>query len=357
MRTVAPLKALSAAAALALLSGCANGSAIAPNMSSTAQSRVMHVVTRVPSVISPRAMLRLQHIVPAGRVASFNNCPAAGTIEYMSDFNGSMISIYSGNWGLNQRPCGMLTSANGLSSPQGLTVHDHKLYVANTGAGNVLAFHRGATIAFATYVDPTGGGEFPADVAVQKDSTVIATNISGVSQAAGSISTWNANGILVGNFVNPGGFKDYFLTVQRNGKVYFDDSGLELNVGTCPLGVCGSFANTGATGFDGAGGLRSASYSKTGFDVAVLMSFGSLLTYTSFPGGPSSSCSWPEGSFLIEGFDFNHTDHHVFGADEDPDGDNGYEMTYPGCVVIGNAPGGSNSTLIDVAVDRPGALD
>jgi hypothetical protein len=343
MRSFSAVKAMVAAAALTLLAGCSNDSAIAPDMSST---------------------VKLHQFAPVSRTASFDNCPTSGTIEYVSDFQASTISILVGNWNQGSKPCGMLTSTSGLSGPWALTVHDHNLYVANNGAGDVIAFHRGATTSFATFVDHTGGGEFPFDVAVQKDNTVIATNVGSVMGSAGSISTWTANGTLVGNFVNPRGYQDNYVTVQRNGKVYFDDSGLELNVGKCPLGACGTFTNTGATGFGVAGPLRSASYVKTGLDTAVLLEDvepvageSVLDTFTSFPGPPSVSCFWPTDSSVL-GFDINRTNHHVYGVVPDSDFAEGIEMTYPGCAVKGVFfPDGAGPDLTGVAIDRPGALD
>jgi len=364
MRVLTSYRALGIVVLVPLFAGCSSGSAVEPNMSSTVQRHAMHAVTDVPSFMNPVKLLKLQRVAPVARVASFNGCPASGTIEYVSDMSDNSISIYVGNWAQHIQPCGMVTSASGLSSPEGLTVHGGDLYVANTGAGNILAFHRGATTPFAAYVDATGGGEFPVDVSVQRDATVVAANFQSATSSAGSLSTWNAHGNFIGNFVNPGAFGDISVTVQRNGKVYFDDSGLELNVGACPLGACGTFANTGATGFGLPGILRSASYVKTGFDVAILLedlqapSGGSALdAFTSFPGPPSTSCAWPVDSSVV-GFDINHTNHHVFGVVQDPDFTEGIEMTYPGCAVKGEFfPEGPAPALTGVAVDRPGALD
>ena len=337
-------KTLSAFAALALLAGCSNNSAIAPKpVGLQSHSRVY--MGHVPAVVGPLGALKIAY--HASKRVSFNACPATGTIEYVSDFNNSVIGIFKGRFA-GQPPCGQLTSSSGLLDPQGLFVdtHDH-LWVANTGSGNILEFKRGGTAAIKTFVDTTGGNsEFPVDVTVAKDGTVIATNIFAPNTGIGSISTWLPNGTLVGNFPNANNLEDVFVTVQRNGTVYWDDNTPALWTGSCPAGACGAFTNTGATGFSGPGGLRSAA----GED--VVMNADKLDTWESFPGGPAQSCILGSGS---DGgpFDLNLLRTHVF-YDDAVNGAAG-EAHYPSCKPIGTVTL-SGSLPIGIAVDDPEPL-
>jgi len=222
MRIPTPLQALSAAAALALLAGCSSGSAIAPAMNSTTQGHV-HAMGHGSSVLNPVGMLKLsQHAVIPNHRASFDSCPATGPIEYVSDASNGAVDIFAGkNFTAGETPCGLIT---GLSEPQGLAVWNHELYVANTTGFDILRYPRGATSPDLTYVDSSCGGEYPADVAVGTDGTVIATDIISNSCSGGQLSTWTGGGTFVGNFPNANGANDYFLTVQKNGTVYFDDN-------------------------------------------------------------------------------------------------------------------------------------
>jgi hypothetical protein len=341
-------KALSAAAALALLAGCSSGSAIAPKPGGL-QSHARTSMGHVPAVVGPLGAMKIAY--HATKRVGFNACPASGTIEYVSDFNNSVINIYKGKFA-GQGPCGQLASAS-ILNPEGLFVdkQDH-LWVADTGNGNVLEFARGGSSPIATYVDTANGNsEFPVDVTVAKDGTVIASNIYTPNTGIGSISTWLSNGTLVGNFTNPNSAFDYFVTVQKNGTVYFDDSSLTLWSGSCPAGACSAFTNTGATGFNFPGGLRSAA----GEDVVLLdqsgTGGGTLNTYESFPGGPAQSCVLAPGDDAVT-FDLNKRRNHVFYSDATV-GVAG-ESHYPSCKPIGTVTG--FGLAIGVAVDDPEPL-
>jgi hypothetical protein len=235
----------------------------------------------------------------------------------VSDASNNAVDIFAGkNFSAGETPCGVIT---GFAEPQGLAVSNHELYVANTignsTSGNVLRFPRGATSPDMTYLDTSCGGEYPADVKVALDGTVIATDIIANSCSGGQISTFNeSTGAFEGNFPTYNGANAFFVTVQRNGTVYYDDNFLSLNVGSCPLGACGSFTATGAT-FAFPGGLRSASGPKTEdvvLDDQEASGGGALTTYESFP-TPVAIC--PLGGTRAVSYDFNHSDRHAFFAD------------------------------------------
>jgi hypothetical protein len=262
MRILTPLQALGAAAATALLTACSGTSAIAPEPS-TPQGHTLPMMRSGTSVLNPIALLRL--VRKAGyHGSSFNSCPTFGHLEYVSDAGDNTVNIFAGKFA-GQAPCGIIT---GFLDPQGMIVRNQNLFVANTGGGDVEAFHRGATSPYRTYTDPTCGGEFPSDVTVSGDNTVLAADIMSNSCSGGAISSWRkSTGRLIGNFPNSAGANTYFLTIQRNKNVYYDDNLPELAVGSCPAGICGPFSNTGAS-FNSPGGVRT--YDLEGEEAVVL---------------------------------------------------------------------------------------
>jgi hypothetical protein len=347
MRIPTSVKMLSAAAALALLAGCSSGSAIAPTHS-TIQSHQVHAMNgRVPTVLNPVGMLKLRQLGTPSHKAGFNACPAAGPIVYMSDFNTSTINIYKVPFA-GQAPCGQIT---GVVNPQGMIVRRHVLYVANTGAGSVVAFHRGASSPFKTYTDPNCSGQFPVDVTVSADGYVYATNIF-AGACAGSISSWKKDGTFIGTIPNQAGANSYFLTIQKDGTMYYDDNTFALYVGSCSAGSCGSFSNTGAT-FAFPGGLRSADGEDLVLDDQSASGGGALVTYE--PPNFTSGDSCSVGGADPVSFDINHRQHHAFLADAGLN--EGVELGYPGCAPIGTVPGNSSGLPIGMAKDYPETLN
>jgi hypothetical protein len=273
---------------------------------------------RGTSVLDPVDLLVLsQQLTNQRHRPSFDRCPAKGMLEYVSDAVAGEVDIFAGkNFTSGETPCGVIS---GLSEPQGLAVSHHKLYVANTdfggGSASVIRFPRGSIIPDKTYVDTSCGGEYPADVTVATDGTVIATDIVQYNcGGGGALSTWSKNGTFIGNFQTYNGANPYFITVQENGRVLYDDNSNNINKGSCPLGVCGAFIATGAT-FAFPGGLRSASGPKTEdvvLDDQEASGGGALTTYESFP-TPVAIC--PLGGTRAVSYDFNHSDRHAFFAD------------------------------------------
>jgi hypothetical protein len=307
-------------------------------------------MSRIPIALSPMALLKV-NLHTGGHFTSFDACPKSGTIEYVSDYSNGVVNIYRGKFA-GQAPCGQIA---GLSKPQGMFVKGstHDLYVANTGANDVAVFHRGGTTPYKTFTDP--GVQNPDDVTVARDGTVIAANIfQPMGHEQGSISTWHGDGTFVGNFPMPNSFEGLYVTVQKNGTLYYNDvdftsgAGL-LWTGSCPKGACGTFTSTGATTAY-PGGLRSAA----GEDLLQIdqnaPGGGALITYESFPTG--TSCAIGAGD--PDAMDLNKTQHHVFYADAL--NDVGGEMSYPSCAPIGTVPGNAGGLPIGAAVDAPGSL-
>jgi hypothetical protein len=348
MRFSASANLLSAAAALALLTGCSSGSAIAPTSSTMQSHHFLAMSGRIPSVLNPVGMLKLRQLGTPDRTASFNACPASGPIVYMSDFNTSTINIYKVPFA-GQAPCGRLTH---LKNPQGMIVRHNDLFVANTEALNVVAFHRGATRPYIKYTDPSCSGQFPADVTVSNDNFVFATNIISGSCAGGSISIWQKqSGALVGNIPNQAGANSYFLTIQKDGTLYYDDNTFALYKGSCAGGACGAFTNTGAT-FAFPGGLRSADGEDVVLDDQSASGGGALFTYE--PPDFSSPDVCTIGGADPVSFDINHRQHRAFVADAGLN--EALELSYPGCKLIGTVPGNTSGLPIGMAKDQPETL-
>jgi hypothetical protein len=342
MRTPARLQALAIATALVVLAGCTGGPAFAPKPT-TPQDHMRWLMSN-PNLVSPSAPRDVH--VGGQRYKSYDACPGTGAIEYFVDATNSVINIYAGKLA-GQGPCGQIAHV-ALLNPQGIVVDkQHNLFVANTGNANVLAFHRGKTSPFRTYTDTTNGSQFPVDVAVSDDGVVFATNIFSPNTGIGSISTFNkSTGALIGNYQNPNSGADYFITVQKNGTVYWDDNGPTLWTGSCALGVCGAFTATGAS-FAFPGGIKSAD----GEDVVLLdqsAQAGSVLTTYEPPDFSSGvSCTIAKGQ-AVAMFDIDKRDRHLFfgGAS------GGVELKYPSCVLVGHV----NGTFGGVAVDPAGPL-
>jgi hypothetical protein len=222
------------AAAVVLLAGCSGGgsSAIAPTPGSLGQSGPNQATQRSTSLLPAKLQSRL--VIHPNHGVSFNACPATGTLVYMSDAALGVVNIYKGATTL----CGQIS---GFSEPQGITIQGHNLYVANTLGGAVEAFHRGATSPFRTYTDPNI--EYPVDVAIAGDGTVIGSNIFQQNGGPGSLSTWKPTGAFVGNFVLTNMARSYFVTVFGASTVYSDgfdnSSGGALWKVKCPNGHCG----------------------------------------------------------------------------------------------------------------------
>jgi hypothetical protein len=346
MRTPARIQALGIAAALVVLAGCSGGSALAPKPSAP-QAHSHWMMGRVPLALGPNA-LRTIHFTGAHHYTSFDTCPSTGAIEYISDFNNSVIDIYKGKFA-GQGPCGQL-APSGLLNPQGMVVDKlHNLYVSDVGNGNILAFHRGSTAPFRTYTDTTNGSQFPVDVAVSNDGVVFATNIFSPNTGIGSISTFNqATGALIANYPNPNSALDYFITVQKNGTVYWDDNGPTLWTGSCSIGICGSFTSAGSP-FAFPGELKSADHE----DVVILNggSTGSTLT-TYEPPNFTSGDSCKLGNNNALSFDIDKFDKHVFYVDAN----GAVEIKYSSCEPVGEVPLAPGAFFVGIAVDPAGPL-
>ncbi|HEY5096300.1 MAG TPA: hypothetical protein VII69_14400 [Candidatus Eremiobacteraceae bacterium] len=346
MHSLTQLRFLSVAVAIAVLAGCSNGSAVAPNLP---QQDGNHPLLRnAPSVFNAMDMLKAksnagQHFI------SFDVCPAQGPIKYVSDYNSDVIRIYVGKFA-GQSPCGQITSR--LLGPVGVYVKisNHDLYVANIYGQNILVFHRGQTAPYNVYSDPTD--QIPIDVTVANDGTVLASNQSQMSGGEyGSISTWIGGpngGTFVGNFPIADNSIGAYITDGPNGKVYYD--GLDritfdgaLWSRSCPRGACGpqtqvmgvSFKTEPAgLAFDNAGELLVNDTKNQTLDIFKLPN----PSYQQI-----AVAGWPVGLAI------NPLDHHLFIADTQ--NNDAAEYLYPSGKLVGTVPGVRFGLAVGIAVD------
>jgi DNA-binding beta-propeller fold protein YncE len=325
IRIATPLALLGA---LALLSGCSSSSGSA---------------AIAPSVLAPIHPVSQMRTLP-----SFYRCPSHGGLKYVSDYNNNAIDIYAGNFN-GQAPCGVLTSH--VSAPWGMSVDaaTHDLYVANDFGHDIIVFHRGQTMPYDTYTDPTG--QDPVDVVLAADGTVIASNLVRENLLEdGSLSTWIAGpngGSFVANFAMPTGGVGQFLAVRADGTVFFDKLEGQTDIGSlwsvsCPAGACGSMTEVIGATLAGPTGLAFDSGGDLRLDEA-----GSGLADTFELPRTRAKSFQVMGS--PTGLAINDFEHHWFIADGLDN--QAEEYLYPGGTLIGVVAGNSGGGTFGVAVD------
>jgi hypothetical protein len=347
MRKFKSVMSAGAAASMAFLVGCSgSGNSATVSKPVVAQRGVHTMIANVPAMLSMRGLTNFR-ATTGHPYKSYYACPANGPIKYVADYNNNVINVFAGKFA-GQSPCGRITS--GLSSPWGLYVEPgtHDLYVANDSDQDILVFHRGQTTAYNTYKDPSE--QDPVDVAVAKDGTVIASNFTQINfHEAGSISTWikgPSGGTFVGNFPAADGGTAMFVTVQKNGTIYFDDYPNQTNIGvlyslSCPLGRCGAQTQMAGVSFNIPGGLASDETE----DLLANNGFGTAQTFELPNPNPST---FPVLG-IPTGMAINELDHHWFVADGS---DNvAAEYLYPGGTLVGTVPGDPGGGTFGVAVD------
>ncbi len=333
MRVFTPVQALSAGALIALLAGCSEGSAIAPEPMSL-QSGAQFPTGRVPSFLDINGGT-------SAHIVSHYSCPATGALEYVSYYYSGAINVFAGKFA-GQGPCGQLTS--GIGNVEGLFVQPgtHDLYAANGYSDNILVFHRGQATPYNTYIAPPNEEIF--DVAVAEDGTVLAT-----SQNSNLISTWIGGpngGTYVGTYPMTNSSLGWYITVKKNGTVYYDDTDSTTYRGalwsmSCPAGACGaqtqvagvSFRSPGGLEFDSTGDLLEAN--QRNIDTFEL---------------PNPKKSMLSVVGFASGMAVNKLDNHVFYTDLDRG--NAYEYSYPGGVLIGYVGGPNAFGTYGIAVDH-----
>jgi hypothetical protein len=335
------LQALFAAATVSFVAGCSGigPTAVAPNPGARLS-----------------AMDRMERIKLSGNVThrflSYDACPSTGPIVYASDGTNNVINIYSGTFA-GQAPCGQIASPL-FNVPYGMFVKlgTHDLYVAS--GASVLVFHRGRTTPYNTYTDPSG--QVPNDVTVANDGTVIVANLGqNFGPEAGSISTWIAGrngGTFVGNFPMTNDIQGGFITVQRNGTVYYDDQDSTTRHGavwslSCPAGNCGAQTRLAGVSLGEPGGLGSDAHD----DLLVTDSQPGMAETFELP-DPNPQAFPVAG--IVFGMAMDQKDQHWFVADAL--NNDAAEYAYPSGNLIGTVPGNFGGNLDGIAIDPGHAL-
>jgi hypothetical protein len=134
-------------------------------------------------------------------------------LAYISDYEHDSVSIFDSTSGA------LLGQIGNLSAAAGLFVDSrHRLWVANSGNGNVLVFARGAGSPSKTLSDPS---ERPFDVAVCPNGTVFVSNYYSTITGLGSISVYAKGSTSpTGTLSDPNEYENYFITCDRQGNVF-----------------------------------------------------------------------------------------------------------------------------------------
>jgi DNA-binding beta-propeller fold protein YncE len=185
MRHLAALLAVCTSALLAA-AGCSMGhTSVSPPIGAGVSAAMTHPDYRltaapdapaVPFIAGPAG--GSSHVSPEFRCGT-------GSLLYAAQYYTDAIQVYVQS-GSGQKPCATIVAK--LVNPQGLTSDGSgDLWVANTGANNVLEFKRGALRPARTLSD---AGEFPADVCIDSNGNIFATNLLTTGGGPGSVSEW-----------------------------------------------------------------------------------------------------------------------------------------------------------------------
>jgi hypothetical protein len=214
-----------------------------------------------------------------------------------------------------------------------------------------VVYHRGQTLPYNYYLDPTS--QYPIDVAVARDGTIVATNAFEVfGYPYGSISTWTAargyRGKFIGNFQMTTSSYGGFVTILKDDTIYFDDldanSGLALLYAVkCPFGKCGTQTPTaGVSFYDPLGLAHDAT--------------GDVLTVESVTHTTADTFELPDPfpfTFPLTGFPYalaiSSRNRHLFVADGA--NNNASEYSYPSGTLIGTVSGNAGGDFDGIAVD------
>jgi hypothetical protein len=352
MPNYVPFRILGVSAALALLIGCSGVGSSAIGQKLVAYHARKMISMRVPGFIGPAE--------PYIHIRNHYSCPPTGALEYVSDSNDWVISVYKGEFA-GQKPCGQITSnrsqvnQNTLRHPWGLYVQaaTHDLYVANYN--DVLVYHRGQTHSYNVYIDPTPNRvTYPFDVTVAKDGTVIASNEDS-GELTGSLSTWiggQGGGTFVGQFQMTNSNYGGWVTVNNNDTVYFNEfegppfGQVTLWSTSCPAGACGAQTQVpiapnliypGGMLFDAAGNFLM---SDIDFNLNTWAD-----TYQLPNPNPMSFLMIGEAY----GMALNKRNDRWFSADFE--NNVAHEYSYPSGQLIGSVPGNKYGFPVGVAVD------
>jgi hypothetical protein len=226
---------LAGSAALAVLAACSGNNGTtgqafpqAAGRSARTTSIARRAALITPNVLPPSMQARVNIAPIPTAFGAVGGCPKQQVVfppqvEFVSDFNNNAIYELDTTGVL----CATL---NGFSGPEGLSDSEHTdrkrghLYVANTGASNVLEINETTGAVINTYADPN---EYPVDVCVDPKGNLAVMNLETTAGAAGNIALYKANafGGPTGSASAPTYTSPRFCAFIHSGKaLVFDDA-------------------------------------------------------------------------------------------------------------------------------------
>jgi hypothetical protein len=196
------------AAAIVAIAGCA----------STVQAPVPQNADTGGAPIASTALARPAGIVPHATRDDAASRPwvdagAARPLVYVADATANTVTV------LNSAGTLLLDVIGGLNTPNGLFVDtQHRLWVANEDANDVLVFDRNKRKASLTLSDT---GELPVDVTVCPNGTAYVSNLATVNNGQGNIAVYAAGSTSpTGHLTYPGQGANFFVTCDPAGNVF-----------------------------------------------------------------------------------------------------------------------------------------
>jgi len=214
MRIPAPLFALGAAAAIALAGCSGGGSAVSPSGSGL-MGVVQHPNYQMPHVNNALSMKNLTTLLSSKQYVSNDAGCGTGALIYASQYYTNAVQIYK-QAGTNQSPCATVTTS--MVNPQGMNVDTTgNLWVANTGASNVVMLKKGSTTISKTLAD---SGQYPVDVCIDSNGNIYASNIITTGGGPGSVSEWVKGKGTPKNLAIPNNAKVLFCALDNKHNLY-----------------------------------------------------------------------------------------------------------------------------------------
>jgi len=314
MRIPAPLIAIVAAAAIA---GCSGGSAVAPTMGTGTQSVIHHSLDySLPHTGPALSVKYLTTLLNSKSEAVPNAGCGSGSLMYASQYYTNTVQIYK-QAGTSQSPCASLTTS--IVNPQGMYVDTkNNVWVANTGANNVVMFAKGGTTIKKTLSDP---GQYPVDVCIGSTGNVYATNIITTGGGPGSLEEWVGGKGTGKNIAIPNNSRVLFCGIDNKNNLYVNYLDATSGLGAMVEFIAGkgdAELTKVSTSFPGGLQFDNAQ------DLVGNDQLGPTTCIYELP-SPTGSCKTATGDPLAVAIDKTHTDIYV----SDASGGSVYEYTYP----------------------------
>ena len=306
-------------AAMVLSAGCSGlGNSVDPISSKPADPGPQSIVLRrVPTVVAGSLLGAMPPVV-ATTGKSWASPNTTGPLLYAcSYYTSDCVWYHVGHDVL----AGMIT---GLNHPEGVAVDEAGyVYVANTGASNILVYAKGSTTILRTLDD---SGWYPADIAIDSNGTVYVANIVDTDFDHGSVTVFRAGATTATRIIRDTNFYEVHslaLDEKHNLVVCYRSK--------AGIGSCDQFVNAYAPGVTRVTGLGLVNGAK--FDAAgnFLVNDGSAAATQEFTSAFASCATLPQTGFPnFLALNQNSSDLFV-GNEGNGGGADITESTYSGC--------------------------